>query len=257
MKIILIFFLCLAVLIPQQSSSQETNEIFITLSDQMTDVVFDGKWSFFTEWKRSSLDSFNEDTIKIRTAHQENFVYIFIDVLSDTTIDNYNDKATICFDTNNDKSIFPDENDYCFVAELGNKNGSIFRGTDKINKDYFEKISHQSGFIGIGNASDENDRYSKTPHPSYEFKIPTELIGRSNTYGIYFEIYDASINKIYSWPEEITEKNVEKISSPNRWGNMISPDKSLPEFELPLLILLPVLTMIILVTKIRREFSMI
>ncbi len=257
MKILLLSFLFLLLLIPQQLFGQEKNEIFITISYAMEDVIFDGKWSSWPEWKRSSLDSFGGDQIKLRTAHQGNFVYVMLDVLIDRTIDEYSDKAIICFDTDNNKSVISDVNDYCFVAELGNENGLILRGSDVSGKNYFEEISHVSGFIGIGNSSDKSDRYLKTPHSSYEFRIPTDLIGRSSVYGYYVGVYDASSNKTYHWPEGTTDKNVEQIPSPSKWGSMISPDRSLPEFQWPLLILLPILTMVILVTRVRLNAGLI
>lgn len=61
----------------------------------MNKVIFDGIWSHKTEWKRSSLDSLDDGTIIFRTAHQDNFIYIFIDVLSDTIFDKGADRTTI------------------------------------------------------------------------------------------------------------------------------------------------------------------
>ena len=70
----------------------------ITMSDKMNEVVFDGKWTFLKEWKASSLDSIAESpSIYLRSAHQDNFIYILIDVVSDTSIDNQEDYTVICF----------------------------------------------------------------------------------------------------------------------------------------------------------------
>src|SRR5438445_12477598 len=55
------------------------NTIMITKSFYMDKVIFDGKWSFLTEWKKSSLDTLSYDDgteIELRTAHQNNFIYI-------------------------------------------------------------------------------------------------------------------------------------------------------------------------------------
>ncbi len=60
-----------------------------------------------------------DETIILRTAHQDNFIYIFVDVLSDTILDKGADRTTICFDINNDKSTTAKDDDYCFVAILG------------------------------------------------------------------------------------------------------------------------------------------
>src|SRR5574340_1212473 len=75
--------------------------VMITQSDVMNKVIFDGKWTYFYEWKRSSLTDLSYDDgtkIELRTAHQDNFIYVFIDNLSDTSIDKGADSATICFD---------------------------------------------------------------------------------------------------------------------------------------------------------------
>jgi len=208
----------------------------ITLSDRMGSIIFDGKWTFFTEWKASSLNSLGE-SLKIRSAHYGDYIYIFVDVLTDFSLDKGYDNATICFDYNNTKSSLPDENDYCFVAILDREVGFTLRGGSSIATNYFEKIPNYPGYIAIGGVSDENDRYNKTPHPSYEFKIPTDLIGRSSTYGFYVETFDAKTSNSMTWPGGIFKQSPLHIPSPDLWGDMISPDKSLPEFPLPYLLL--------------------
>jgi len=105
--------------------------------------------------------------------------------------------------------------------------------------------------IGISNVSDENDRYTTIPHSTYEFRIPTDVIGRYNAYGFYMGVYDAHSNKVYAWPQNLTSEGPLKIPSPNMWGQMVSPDKSLPEFSLPLLALL--VSMISLVYFSRKK----
>ena len=49
-----------------------TDQILITKSFTMDEIIFDGKWSFYTEWKKSSLDTINNGdgtVIQLRTAH--------------------------------------------------------------------------------------------------------------------------------------------------------------------------------------------
>lgn len=61
--------------------------VMITVSPTMDKVIFDGKWTFYTEWKQSSLNtiSYNDGTlIQLRSAHQDNFIYILIDEVSKT-----------------------------------------------------------------------------------------------------------------------------------------------------------------------------
>jgi hypothetical protein len=223
----------------------------ITISHKMNDVIFDGKWSFFSEWKGSSLNEL-DNSLKIRSAHYEDFVYIFVDSIYDTSLDIGSDRAVICFDSQNNKSEIPDINDHCFIAILDRENGFTYRGNSPFGiKSNFEKISNHDDFIAIGSISDSNDRYSKIPHPSYEFKIPTEVIGRSSNYGFYVETFDAKTGNSLIWPPGIDKKSPMSIPSPKFWGEMISPDKSLPEFPLPIFIMtILIFSMIIMSRKL-------
>jgi len=251
LSILLIFLLGSIFL---ETAFASTEPILITISPDMEQVIFDGKWTFYTEWKPSSLTtiSFDDKQIILRTAHYENFIYIFVDSISDYTLDKGMDKTTVCFDGQNNKSQLSDKNDYCFSSTLGSKQGIVFQG-GSINglSGNFQKIPNPNNFIAISNESDENDRYTNIPHPSYEFKIPTDLIKRSDNYGFYLSVYDASSNTFYSFPKETIRENILKIPSPDKWGDIISPDKSLPELHLPLLIFtIMILTFVIIQSKI-------
>ena len=173
----------------------ESDIIKITQSSNMEEVIFDGKWTHSLEWKKSSWDKLlydNEMVIHLRTAHQNDFVYIFIDPTNDHILDKGMDKATICFDSKNNKSKIPDENDFCFSSTLGNNEGTVFQGGSPIALNgHFKKIPNPEGFVAISTVSDENDRYTPIPHPSFEFRIPTNVIDRSNNYGFYFSFYEA------------------------------------------------------------------
>ena len=227
--------------------------IMITQSDVMNKVIFDGKWTYFYEWKRSSLTDLSYDDgakMEIRTAHQDNFIYVFIDNLSDTSIDKGADSATICFDTQNEKSLKPDSSDYCFVATLDENNSFVLQGDSSLGiNSNFKKIDNPPGFIGIGSVSDINDHYTDVTHTSYEFRIPTNLVGRSDIYGFYVGVYDSHSNKMHSWPQGITVDSLLKIPSPSKWGDLVSPDKSLPEFQWPILALVSSLAIITYMTR--------
>ena len=144
------------------------------------------------------------------------------------------------------------EDDYCFVIELEKNIGFVLQGESNTSLNNFKSIPNHKEFIASSSISDQNDRYSKIPHPSYEFKIPIELFGRSDNYGFYFSVYDGYSDKFYSWPDINPTKPL-KIPSPSHWGNIISPDKSLPEFDLPLLLLLPALLLVISITRWKRN----
>jgi hypothetical protein len=229
----------------------------ITVSGSMDKIVFDGKWSFELEWKASSLNtySYNETQVVLRSAHQGDFVYIFLDAITDSYLDKL-DYAVICFDTKNDKTAIPNSDDYCFMMRLG-QDVSSYNGNEMSSENnYFKKIPNPADFVGTSAISDENDRYTTIPHPSYEFRIPTDLIGRESVYGFYFLVYDEHLKKAYTYPENITLENSSTIPSPSVWGEIYSPDKSLPEFNLPVFSLL-LSTMIVYLAQIKMRNSKI
>ncbi len=215
--------------------------ILITKSNSMKEINFDGKWTFRDEWKQTSwnpITSGENIVFHLRTAHQGNFIYILIDVISDTNADIGSDKAIVCIDSKNNKSEFFDDDDYCFIVQLeernfidtllNKQNSFVIQGDTQSKKiEELEKIKVKD-FVGVGTMSDKEDKYSGISHASYEFKIPIELIGRSDIYGFYVNVFDANSNVVYSWPEDIKLENFD-IPSSSLWGNLISPDKSLLE----------------------------
>ncbi len=231
------------------SNNSYAEPIMITASGGMNEIIFDGKWTFETEWKKSSLNKIKDNVGFIRSAHQGDYIYIMLDIVADKTIDLKSDRAMICFDTENNKSKIPDENDFCFVATLGSSNPKTLQGGSlMINKSFFKKITNFEGTIAIGNVSDENDRYDKVPHASYEFRIPKDAIKPSDNYGFLVYVYDKNENRVMTWPESIQIDN-NRIPSPSTWGNLVSPDKSLPEFPISFLIIIPALLVMIFFTK--------
>jgi len=226
----------------------------ITISSRMQNVMFDGKWSFTQEWKESSLTEINGDSgpIYIRIAHWQNYVYVMIDVVGVSTFEKNSDRATVCFDKNDAKSSIANYNDYCFVTVLDGKTFVLQGGSDTALNGHFKNILPPLDFIGIGGISDFNDRYTRIPHPTYEFKIPIELIGRSNHYGFYVSVYDAAKTKVYSWPE-MKDTPPLTIPNPTMWGEMISPDSSLPEFPYPSLSLIISIIAIFYVTRFSKN----
>ena len=224
----------------------------ITKSIHMDKVIFDGKWTFMKEWKASTLTSIDTPSgdIHLRTAHMGDFIYVMIDAVADKTANYGQDQAVVCFDAKNDKNTSPDENDYCFLIKLGKQKAVTLVGSETSGK--FEIIENHSELIAVGSLSDENDRYSKIPHSSYEFRIPLDLLQRTDSYGFYVAIFDFAKSTTYTWPLNIDLESESEIPSPDNWGTIYSPDKSLPEYELPFAVLiLGVLSVIILSSKHR------
>jgi len=228
--------------------------ILISLSSDLDQVIFDGKWTTTSEWKKSSYNhlKFDDGTeIHLRTAHQENFIYIQINAASDMIINKGSDSAIVCFDTKNDKTTIPQTDDYCFSTSLGRNSYFTYQGGNVLAiNGFFKKITNDKDFVAIGTVSDKVDRYNKTPHASYEFRIPLDVLGRSDNYGFYVSVFDADTQNHYSWPYNIEKKSILSIPSPSQWGDLISPDKSLPEFNFSMLLsfLIP-LTITIIITR--------
>ena len=174
---------------------------------------------------------------------------------TDMYLDKNSDKATVCFDPDNQRSFKPTENNYCFTVTLGQNQGSTFRGgTDFENNGYMKKIENFDGFIAIANPSDENDRYNKNPHSTYEFRIPIDEIGRTDNYAFFLSVFEAKSHKFYTWPKDLRE-NVFEVPSPEKWAMIISPDKSLPEFPWNTVILASFLIIIISLPMTNKFFT--
>lgn len=226
--------------------------VLITASGKVRDIEFDGKWTTETEWKPTSLNEINDPQTIIRSAHYEDYVYLMIDVPHDTSVNMHSDRAMVCFDTLNDKSENAQADDYCFQATVGSQNAVTLQGGSPILKNNgFKKISNHENLIAVGNVSDENDRYSDVPHASYEFKIPIEVIGRSDNYGFLVYVYDDNTKRVVTWPAIELDNN--NIPPPAKWGDMISPDKSLPEFSSVYMIMV-ISILSVFVFKFKNQF---
>lgn len=245
--------LVFVVLVLGTTSAYAFEPIPITISGTMNNTEFDGKWTFEYEWKPTSLNTYDYDDytqIILRSAHQEDYAYLFLDPITDIHPDELEDYAIVCFDTNNDKTMTTDENDFCFSAYL-NGNSSAYRGGNGGGDSGFVKIPDPDGFVGKSTISDHNDRYTPVPHPSFEFRIPLDLIGRENVYGFHFVVYDAHSQRAYTYPQNTTQTNF--VAGPDQWGEIYSPDKSLPEFGLPMALLMLSLGAAVLLVRIKHR----
>ena len=249
-----VVFLPLLILLTTNPSFAQ--ELPIAFTSNLDDVVFDGIWSNETEWKPGSVTRVKSDTsnFAIKYAHDYENLLVFISVISDTTPSRISDKAIICIDSKNDAGNVPKKDDFCFIAKMGSDEPITLQGGGLIaTQGFFERISNHQELIAIGGTSGQWDRYSKTPHSSYEFKIPLEIIGRSNSYGIFIAIHDSG--NYFGWPNVKLEK-YPFIPEPNKWGQLVSPDKSIPEFELPFLMLLPAIAFVAILSNFfSKKFS--
>ncbi|MGI0068817.1 MAG: hypothetical protein ACREAN_01020 [Nitrosopumilaceae archaeon] len=233
-------------------------QIPISKSGLMDNVIWNGKWTFYEEWKESSLYTLSYDdgtVMQLRAAHEGNFIYVLIDAISMTHYNQGSDRAIICFDGKDDKNKIADDDDYCFGVALGNNNPFVLRGGSPLEQTYHFTNIANSGVIGVAGISDENDHYSSIPHSNYEFRIPIDLLGRADVYGFYLGVYDSHKEKIYAFPENLTSSSKFGIPSPSQWGEIVSPDKSLPEFPLPVIALLGAFVLVIFITRKAYSFK--
>lgn len=240
--------------------AEDEEDLLISITDTADEIIFDGKWSFETEWKHSSLTKIQNElgTIVLRYSHDRENIYVLLDVLSDKIRAHFGDRAMICFDTEMNKGNSLQVDDYCFIATMGSNNPITMQGgTDIINSANMKKISNHPELIAIASFSDEHDRYSKIPHASYEFKIPLEVISHSDVYGFYFQIIENDSKNILVWPQDAVEEKYPYVTAPDNWGVMISPDKSIPEFGLPSLILVLSISIIIFLQIKQKKYNLI
>ncbi|MDE1728725.1 MAG: hypothetical protein KGI02_10495 [Thaumarchaeota archaeon] len=233
-------------------------QIFTTLRGGTDSIVWDGKWSYLQEWKpmTENILRFNDgNELSVKTGHDRENLYVFLDFISEEQFKKKSDYGVVCIAANKTMESDVQKDDYCFLVALGSYNPLTFQGGgDLVATNHFVKIQNDPGLIAVGGVSDEHDRYSGTPHPSYEFKIPIKVIGSSDMYSFYVATYDAQTDKVYSWPQNITNNEFPAIPSPSEWGELISPDKSLPEFPWPLFMMIFAFSLTIFVTR-RQSLS--
>jgi len=252
---LVIISIILIILYPHLAFAQP--QIFTTLRGGVDSIIWDGKWSFLQEWKPASEDilRFNDgNELVVKTGHDRENLYVFLDFVTETQFKKFSDYGIVCIDVNKTMSSYPQKNDYCFLVTLGSHNPITLQGGgDLAMTNHFVKIKNDPNLIAIGGVSDEHDRYTSIPHISYEFKIPIDIMGRSDIYSFYAATYDAQTDKVYSWPQNVTNISSPFVPSPSNWGELVSPDKSLPEFQYPIFTLIPALVVLIYLTSFKMK----
>lgn len=220
--------------------------ILITEANSIQEI--DGKWGFVNEWKESAYTGLSYDNggkLVLRTSHDRNYIYVLVDHLGDTHPNKGEDRAIVCLNSKNEN---PEKGNYCFIVTLGRKNSIVLQESTPFTINSEFKRIFKTEFEGMGGIT-VADRYSTIPHVTYEFKIPVELVGRSNEYQFYVTAYEAQGNYILTWPKNIILKNNFDIPDVSNWGIMISPDNSLPEFHFTYLVFCLPFLMIITLRK--------
>ena len=246
----------LLVLVVMGTQLAYAEQIFTTLRSDADKTIFDGKWTFEQEWKSTSEDimKFDDDyRLSIKTGHDYENLYVLIDFISDKSIQKFSDMGIVCI-YNKMNQNYTANDLYCFSIALGSHTPITLQGDYMLAQTgFFKKVQNHPKLIAVGGTSDNHDRYSDIPHATYEFKIPLEIIGKSDTYGFYVAAYDAKTAKKYGWPQNIATDKYPFVPRPEKWGELISPDKSIPEFNWSLLVLILSLTLSIYLTKFKTS----
>lgn len=208
-----------------------------TLRDDGNATVWDGKWSFLQEWKRTSYT--DADGMALRIGHDYNYLYVLLDAVPQTSFVKNTDYGIVCITANLTSKNFATKDDHCFMLPLETRNAITLQGGSPLSiTNHYTRVQNDPQLITASGISDTNDRYSNSPHPTYEFRIPIKLIGRSDMYHFYAATYDTTNNHMTTWPKNIDITKFPNIPSPSQWGDLISPDKSIPEFPWPMLALI-------------------
>ncbi len=253
-KKLVIVLIMIVIIYPHFAFAQP--QIFTTLRGGTDSIVWDGKWSYLQEWKpmtENILTFTDGNELSVKTGHDRQNLYVFLDFISEEQFKKKSDYGIVCVTANKTMESNLQKDDYCFLAALGSYNPLTFQGGgDLAATNHLVKIQNDPNLIAVGGISDEHDRYGGPPHTSYEFKIPIKAIGSSDVYNFYAAAYDAKTNKVYSWPQNVTSNEFPAIPSPAQWGELISPDKTLPEFPWPIFMMILAFSLTIFVT--RRQF---
>ena len=253
---IIIFLFSIVIFFNNQADAQE---IRIAFNENAENIIFDGKWTFVNEWKPTSetkIEFDDSQKMAIKTVHDHNHIYVLIDFFTDSSYDRLGDRGIVCIDSNLEKNVIPDNENYCFLVSLGSDRPITLQGGSFLaNQGYYSQIDNHPQLTAIGGFLENEDRYSRIPHSTYEFKIPIDIIGRSDIYGFYAGAFNAKNGNLYGWPESISNENYPFIPSPEMWGELISPDKSIPEFNFAqIALILAILPLFLLTKKFKRPF---
>ncbi len=125
-----------------------------TYRDDGNMTIFDGKWTFTDEWKRTAIEkiTYENGFVQIvRIGHDFEYLYVLIDFVSDTSIDRLADKGIVCIDGFSDGGKIPKSDDYCFLVAMGSENVFTLQGGHILGqKGSYKKIENHSDLIGIG-----------------------------------------------------------------------------------------------------------
>jgi len=233
LKLALLSFLVILMLLPLtlDSSFGKSDDIIVIKSPMPAQI--DGAWSTKTEWTDASETKIveNQLTAYLRAKHDETFLYILVDFISDQGLERSGDLAAVCFDTANNDGDAPLADDYCFyrITRAGEDMDGIIQGNGigwTILQEAETWDPYDTKFDAAVAYSHMNDPYDNiNKHVIYEFRIPIQDYFLQETMRFYVYVNDAYNNEFIEWPTDAGGKQFKSIvkdvlPSPSNWGNL-------------------------------------
>lgn len=216
--------------IPVQSA-QEPLSLMIPESHES--VQIDGLWTAKTEWTDASELKIDDKDLSayVRAKHNQAYVYLLIDFLSDHGLEASGDFAVICFDTKNNAGNAPLPDDYCFyrVTRTGDFIDGIIQGNGvewAVLQEAETWDPYDEKFDAAMSSSHMNDPYdSVNTHVIYEFRIPIESYAFNEEMGFYAYVNDAYTREFIEWPTNAGGKQFKFVVKdvlpvPDKWGDL-------------------------------------
>ena len=205
----------------------------ITIPGGENAVEIDGLWSTNEEWMDASEAKItNEElTAYLKAKHDEAYLYVMIDFVSDQGLEASGDFAVICFDTKRDGGNVPLLDDYCFyrITRTGDFMDGIIQGNGvrwTVLQEAETWDPYDEKFDAAVAYSHKNDPYdSINNHVIYEFRIPMDSYGFNEEMGFYVYVHDAYTKKFVEWPTNAGGKQFKLIvkdilPAPDKWGDL-------------------------------------
>ncbi|MGH9921918.1 MAG: hypothetical protein ACRD38_04120 [Nitrososphaerales archaeon] len=244
MSILLLTVLALSVVLINPIQSAQV-PLSLIIPESHESVEIDGIWTSKTEWTDASELKINDKELSayIRAKHNQAYIYVLIDFLSDHGLEASGDFAVVCFDTKNNAGNAPHPDDYCFyrVTRTGDFMDGIIQGNGMdwtVLQEAETWDPYDEKFDAAMSSSHMNDPYdSINTHVIYEFRIPIESYGFNEEMGFYAYVNDAYTREFIEWPASAGGKQFKFIvkdvlPAPDRWGGVsLTLDKK--EIDIP------------------------
>jgi uncharacterized protein (TIGR02246 family) len=189
-------------------------------------VTIDGKWTTNNEWNDTQeiLMEYNiynryknNGTSYLRVKHDEQYLYILIDVPSHVSPTRFLSNVYVDPEDNGGWQPQPDDYSYSYFAYPGGEYEIKYIVVDGRWEFYhFKGITNTNIRNNISASSNStNDPYSKISHTTYEYRIP---LSNQKKLKIFVDTIDQDHNFYATWPGKVWN------DTPEIWGKIIIQD---------------------------------